>query len=77
MFLVFHALGGDFQADLFCHVDDGVDDGRAHWIFRQAGNEFAVDLDLVEGNMRQRAQPGITGAEIIKHEADAHFLQQL
>lgn len=73
---VFNALGGDLQADLFSHVDDGVDDGGTHGIGRQAGDEFPVDLDLVEGDMGERAEPRITGAEIVKREANAPFLQQ-
>ncbi len=41
------------------------------------GDEFAVDLDLVERQRAERAEPRIAGAEIVDRELHAHRAQVL
>ena len=55
-------------------ADDGRDDRRHVGVLGQLADEAAVDLDLVEGEMRERGEAGIAGAEIVHGDAHAERL---
>src|SRR5688572_25793947 len=70
--LLLDSFSHDLQTKPSTEGDDGVHDFFCSCIPSQSGNEGAVDLDLVYGELSQACQVRMTGAEVI--DGNGHAL---
>ncbi len=65
------ALGGDFEFQILREREDGGDDGLGIAVAAEGLDEMLVDFQPAEGEVREIAERGIAGAEIVERHRDA------
>src|SRR5581483_9531575 len=77
---VFDPFRDDLEVEAVAELDRGANDRSIAVVDREVADEGAVDLDLADRETTQVGERGVTGAEVVDGEADAHrrqLLQQL
>ena len=69
------ALGDDLEPEAAREVDRGAHDQQVVDVADDAGDERAVDLDLVERQPLEVGERGVAGAEVVEREPDAERAQ--
>src|SRR5882757_10842764 len=72
-----HAFGDDLDLKAVGECDDRGGDGAAVFVDVAARDEGAVDLDAVDGEARDVAHVGESGAEVVDGKTDAEFADAL
>src|SRR3569833_2414763 len=72
----FHALGDSREIESAGEADDGRDEARRGSISGQAVDERSIDFQRVHRHVRQAAQGGIAGTEVIDRHAHARTAQR-
>ncbi len=75
--LGFHPFGHHFQPQCVPHGDDCFDDFQIARIGEDVLHETLVDFQPVERELREVAQRGVAGAEIVQRELHAHAAQRV
>ncbi|MGY3122593.1 hypothetical protein ACVWXQ_006530 [Bradyrhizobium sp. S3.14.4] len=71
----FEAFGDHGHPERFAQGFDRAQDALAARTLMDVGDERAVDLDLVGGDVGERRERGIAGAEIVDGDADAELAE--
>ncbi len=72
LFDQFDAFGDHLRARHLGHLQDRLDEFALHRIPMDAVDEVAVDLHVVRAQLGPQAQAGITGAEVVQGDREAH-----
>ena len=75
LLLGFNALGQHLQIQFECQVEDGVEDMHRQGIGADHGDKASIYLDVVDFELLQIAQAGVTGAKIIQGNLHAEPMQ--
>src|ERR1700754_1735760 len=70
-----HPFGGHGQVQAVGHGDDCGDDGAVAAALVDLGDELAVDLHPVDGEVAEVAERGVAGAEVVEGDADAEVAE--
>src|SRR5258705_1507096 len=70
-----HALGHDLHAQRARERDDGRDERHRARLLQHADDEGAVDLERLHRELREIAERGIAGAEVVDGDAHAQLAQ--
>ena len=69
------ALGDDAQVEPVGEVDGRADDRGVLRAVGHARDERLVDLELVDAELFEVGERGVTGAEVIKRDRDANLAE--
>src|SRR5204863_1166415 len=72
---VLDAFGGDLVAEAVRHADGGLDDHRVGPVAFEGGDEAAVELDFVDGELLEAGQAGVPGDGVVQGQGDAQLVQ--
>ena len=77
LLLGFHSLGDDIDRQLLTENADAFHDRQDRRFGIHTLNEVAVQLNAVQRIIHDMAERGVTGAEVVQGDADAHLLEHL
>ena len=69
--VVLDAFGDDDVAEVVRELDNRPDDRRVRIVVEQVGDEASVDLQLVQRQLREVPERGLTAAEVVDADGDA------